>query len=200
MTNPQHPFRRVVRAALIAGAIASIGLSPLVVALPARAEKAVAPEKNPPGDIPDTQVFITYRNPDAGYSLKVPEGWARAQAGADVKFLAKLDAVSVTIARRNASPTLAWVKSSYVPAMVRAGRAVNVSRVSTARLPAGTAIRIAYAVNSEPNPVTSKQVRLEGNRYLFFTDSKLAALDLTAPYGSDNVDQWRLMSRSFRWH
>jgi hypothetical protein len=26
-------------------------------------ETAVAPEKNPPGDIPDNQVFITYKSP-----------------------------------------------------------------------------------------------------------------------------------------
>jgi hypothetical protein len=32
----------------------------LSAAAPTPAEKAVAPEKNPPGDIPDTQVFVEY--------------------------------------------------------------------------------------------------------------------------------------------
>ena len=36
-------------------------------------------------------------------------------------------------------------------------------------------------------------------RSLFWKDGKLATLRLYAPYGADNVDQWRLMSRSFRW-
>src|SRR4051794_38360140 len=40
------------------------------------AEKAVAPEHNPPGDIPDTQVFVTYASP-LGFTIKVPEGWSR---------------------------------------------------------------------------------------------------------------------------
>ncbi|WP_206615467.1 hypothetical protein [Solirhodobacter olei] len=199
MTKPQNPPRRMGRTALLAAAIASVGVSPLVAALPAQAEKAVAPERNPPGDIPDTQVFITYHSAAGGYSLKVPEGWARREAGADVQFAAKLDAVAVNVEPTATAPTVAWVKSAYVPAMIKAGRAVKVSAVSAVHLPGGNAVRIAYAVNSEPNPVTSKQVRLEANRYLFFKGGKRAALDLTAPYGSDNVDQWRLMSRSFRW-
>ena len=37
------------------------------------AEKPVAPEKNPPGDIPDNQVFIDYGSP-LGFKIKVPEG------------------------------------------------------------------------------------------------------------------------------
>ena len=40
-------------------------------------ETPVAPEKNPPGDIPDTQVFVEYRSAGGGYQLEVPEGWAR---------------------------------------------------------------------------------------------------------------------------
>ena len=39
--------------------------------LPAQAaEKAVPAEHNPPGDIPDTQVFITYHGP--GFAVEVP--------------------------------------------------------------------------------------------------------------------------------
>ena len=50
-------------------AVAGTILSPAVAAIPAHAEKAVAPEKNPPGDIPDTQVFIDYTSPE-GFTLK----------------------------------------------------------------------------------------------------------------------------------
>jgi hypothetical protein len=45
--------------------------------LPVR-EHPIAPEKNPPGDIPDNQVFVEYRSP-LGFAIKVPEGWARRQ-------------------------------------------------------------------------------------------------------------------------
>ena len=183
------------KAALLAfGLVAALPFS----ALPGLAETAVAPEKNPPGDIPDSQAFITY-SADL-YALKVPEGWARTVAGPNVSFASKLDGVSVTVTDAATAPTLETVKAQYVPAMVQAGRAVTVTKISAETLPAGGAIKISYSANSEPNPVTNKQIRLENARYLFWKAGKLAALDLYAPLGADNVDQWNLMSQSFGWH
>lgn len=184
--------------ALFLAATAALGPIGPLTASPAHAEKAVAPEKNPPGDIPDTQVFITYRSA-AGYALKVPEGWARSEKGADVRFVDKLDAVQVRLSQAPAKADLTWLKGSYLPALEKQGRAVKLGAVTLETLPGGRAFRIAYADNSEPNPVTGKQVRLEHNLYLFERGGKLAALNLSAPYGADNVDQWRLMSRSFGW-
>src|SRR6267378_6725304 len=54
-------------------------------------ETAVAPEVNPPGDIPDTQAFVKYSNTAGAYQLEVPEGWARTENGADVTFVSKYD-------------------------------------------------------------------------------------------------------------
>ncbi len=166
-------------------------------AVPAQAETAVAPEKNPPGDIPDSQVFIDYAG--AGYALKVPEGWARRVNGSNVSFDSKLDGVSVTLTPATQAPRLDWVKTQYVPDLIKAGRAVKVTKVSAETLPGGEAIRIDYTSNSEPNGVTMKQIRLENARYLFFKSGTLAVLILYAPAGADNVDQWQLMSRSFAW-
>ena len=67
------------------------------------AETAIAPEKNPPGDIPDSQVFIAYAG--GGYALKVPEGWARTVTGPNVSFASKLDGVSVTLTPTATDPT-----------------------------------------------------------------------------------------------
>ncbi len=181
-----------------AAALALGGLSTMALPTPLRAETAVAPEKNPPGDIPDSQVFITYTS-DATYHLRVPEGWARSVSGADVRFVDKLDTVDVTLGKSPAKPDVAWAKKTYVPQMQVQGRALTVSDVKQVTLPAGAAVEISYSLNSEPNAVTGKQIRLEAKRYLFSRSGTLAALDLTAPYGADNVDQWRLMSRSFGW-
>ncbi|MEO6298354.1 MAG: hypothetical protein ABIV25_02575 [Paracoccaceae bacterium] len=168
------------------------------VALPARAETAIAPEKNPPGDIPDSQVFIVYSTDN--YALKVPEGWARSVTGPDVSFASKLDGVAVTLTPAAIAPTLDVVKAQYVPDLIKVGRAVKVTGVSAETLAGGPVIRIDYTSNSEPNPVTTKQIRLENARFLFFKSGTMAALDLYAPAGADNVDQWQLMSRSFTWH
>jgi hypothetical protein len=162
------------------------------------AEQPVAAEKNPPGDIPDTQVFIDYAAPQ-GFALKVPEGWARTDRADGASFVDKLDGVVVTVSKADAAPTAASAKAAYVPELEKAERAVKVTAVKLASLPAGKAVRIVYTSNSEPNAVTSRQVRLENERYLFFKDGKLVTLEFYAPKGADNVDQWQLMSKSFRW-
>jgi hypothetical protein len=68
------------------------------------------------------------------------------------------------------------------------------------KLPAGNVVLIVYTSNSEPNAVTNRQIRLENNRYLFFKAGKIVTLDLSAPVGADNVDQWKLMAESFHWN
>ena len=60
-------------------------------------EQAVAPEQNPAGDIPDTQAFVPYTSEPGGYTLEIPEGWARSADAKNVRFESKLDGLSVTI-------------------------------------------------------------------------------------------------------
>ena len=162
------------------------------------AEQAVPAEKNPPGDIPDSQVFIDYASPQ-GFTMKVPEGWARTDRADGASFVDKLDGVVLMVGKADATPTVDSTKTVYVPALEKSERAVKVSAVKSVKLPAGAAIRIVYTSNSEPNQVTNKQVRLENERYLYFKDGKLVTLELYAPKGADNVDQWQLMSKSFQW-
>ena len=198
---PRHPTHRSLPVFALALTLAALPFTALPTPAPAetaRAETAIVPEKNPPGDIPDTQAFVDYLA-TGDYTLKVPEGWARSDVAGGVSFVAKLDGVTVTLTATASAPSIASVKASYLPAMVAAGRAVEVSSVKSVDLPGGPAIRIDYSANSEPNAVTNKQIRLEANRYLFFKSGKVAALDLYAPFGADNVDQWNLMSQSFQW-
>ncbi|MDW5317125.1 hypothetical protein [Rhizobium sp. PL01] len=162
------------------------------------AEKPVAAEKNPPGDIPDSQVFIDYAS-KLGFTMQVPEGWARTDRSDGASFIDKLDGVVVTEMAADQEPSVETVKAVYIPKILLSQRAVKVSAVKAADLPAGKAIRIVYTSNSEPNAVTNKQVRLENERYLYFKDGKLVSVELYAPKGADNVDQWQLMSQSFRW-
>ncbi|MGO4569144.1 hypothetical protein AB4Z52_29860 [Rhizobium sp. 2YAF20] len=163
------------------------------------AEKAVPAEINPPGDIPDTQVFIDYLSP-LGFTMKVPEGWARSDRADGASFVDKLDGVIVSVSKAASAPTVESVKSTAMSDLKTAERAVTVASVKAVKLPAGPVIRVVYTSNSEPNAVTNKQIRLENERYLYFKDGKLVTLELYAPKGADNVDQWQLMSGSFRWN
>lgn len=183
---------------LLAAAMTSVTLVPM--SSPATAqEQPVATEKNPPGDIPDSQVFILYRS-SLGFSLKIPEGWARTDRTDGAAFVDKYDTVDVSVASAAVAPTAESAANNEAVALTKSARAVKVSAVEDVRLPAGPAVLIVYTSNSAPNAVTNKQIRLENNRYLYYHAGKLATLDLSAPAGADNVDQWKLMSDSFRWN
>lgn len=165
----------------------------------AKVEQPVAPEQNPPGDIPDTQAFVKYTSAAGSYEFEAPEGWARTESGPDVSFVDKLDGVTLTITDTASPVTAASVRNNQVAALQKSRRAVEVTAVKDVTLPGGAAVFIVYTSNSEPNSVTGKQVRLENNAYLFYKGGKLAILTMWAPLGADNVDQWQRMSQSFRW-
>lgn len=161
-------------------------------------EVPVTPEVSPPGDIPDTQIFITYKSP-AGFSFKVPEGWARKDAGDTTSFQGKYDVVAATVAQIAQPLDISYANQKFVPELQK-GRAVTLGKVSLEKLQGGEAVKMTYSENSEPNAVTGKQIRMESERYYFAKDGKLVSLYVSAPLGSDNVDQWKLMSSSFRWN
>ena len=158
------------------------------------------PEKNPPGDIPDSQAFVTYTSKSGGYSLKAPEGWARSENGANVKFVEKVDGEQVKITKSATAPTVASIKRIQVAALQQQGHAVKIKNVASKSMGHGnTAIVVAYNSNSESNPVTGKKIRQENATYYYYHQGKLAALTVWAPAGADNVDQWKLISESFGW-
>lgn len=166
-------------------------------------ETAVAPEVNPPGDIPDSQAFVTFKNTTGGYQLEVPEGWARMAApreySSDVTFLNKYDGVSVHIAPAAAAPTTTSAQANEVKQIQSHFRAVKITAVTEGNLPSSKVVAIKYTSNSDPSSVTNKQVRLENVTYIFYRNGKEAMLTVSAPLGADNADQWNRMANSFRW-
>ena len=192
--------RRSTRRRILLGAVLSLGVG-LAVSAPALSatarETAVAPETNPPGDIPDDQVFIVYTAPQ-GFTIKVPEGWARTDRPDGVSFADKYDSVDVAVTSGPA-PTVASVRAGEAATMEKTGHAVKIGSVKSVTLPSGEAVRIAYTSNSEPNPVTNRQIRQENERTIVGHGGRIATLTMSAPAGADNVDQWKLMNDSFRW-
>jgi hypothetical protein len=179
--------------------LAAVLIAVGIFAAPAfAAETAVAPERNPPGDIPDTQTFVPYASP-LGFTIKVPEGWARKTDSSSARFADKYNTIDIIVTAQTAAPTTTSATSEQVADLKSMGRAVKVTEIKDVKVSGSTAVLIAYTSNSEPNPVTNKKVRLEHDRYLFFKDGKLVTLDLAAPQGADNVDAWLLMADSFRW-
>lgn len=166
--------------------------------VPSARQAPIAPLKNPPGDIADTQTFVEYHSP-LGFSIKAPEGWSRREQPGGVAFTDKYGSVTVEVSDASSAPTVATAKQAQAAALEALPNAVAVSKVVLTTLPSGPATLIAYASNSAPNAVTGKAIRLESEQYLFWSNGKLATLTLSAPFGADNVDQWQLMAKSFRW-
>ena len=195
-------IRQIGHTALVAAFMISAGActeqrqsrpvsSPLSAAVRATtAEQPLPAESNPPGDIPDTQAFVTYRAP-SGYSVDAPEGWARSQRGSIVSFVNHFDGMAIAVTSRDDRGAIAAVQASAL-----AGRGYKIEPV---RLPGGPAVLISFTSNSTKDPLTGKRVRLENEDVVYERAGKTATLSLWAPLGADNVDQWKRIESSFRW-
>jgi hypothetical protein len=146
------------------------------------------------GDIPDNQVFLVFRNPRAGYSIKYPEGWAQQGGRNRVTFRDKNNIVRIVVGPRP-TPTKA-----LVDAEVARLPGTHVSTAAeTTTISGKPAIKVVYSTESTPNAVTGKRVKLVVDRYYLWNHGHGAVVDLGTPEGVDNVDAYRLMIQSFRW-
>jgi hypothetical protein len=172
------------------GGAASNPNSPAALAADAKSAKT--------GDIPDTQVFLTFKDPGAGYSIKYPEGWTRQGAGRLVSFRDKNNLIRVVV-EPGGSASVAQVEADL--ARLRAQTpSLKASAPSTANLPgAGTAVKISYTTLGPQDPVTGKQVTLLVDRYVVARGGKRAIIDLGTPRGVDNLDAYKLIVKSFKW-
>lgn len=146
------------------------------------------------GDIPDNQVFLTFHNAAAGYSMKYPEGWAQRGGGKALTFRNKNNIVRVVVVNGTA-PTTATVHGEL--ASLKGARVKSGPMHMT--ISGAPALKVTYTTVSSPNAVTGKRVTLIVDRYYVWHRGKRAIVDLGTPVGVDNVDAYRLMIQSFRW-
>ncbi len=184
----------------------SSGNAPAATAAPATttggsasAVGALSPEATSAatGDIPDNQMFLTYRNPVAPYSISYPEGWALKGTSADVSFSDKNNVVHIVVASGSA-PTPASV-AAELAGLKRAKPMLTFTPPAPIKLKSGPAVKTTYTITGAPNPVTGKSVLLIVDRYEFAAGGKRATVDLGTPKGVDNVDAYRKMINSFIW-
>jgi hypothetical protein len=158
-----------------------------------------AAEVNPAGDIPDDQAFIRYSAPGSGYSVKVPEGWARTSASGVVTFTDKLNAIRLESHPAGAPLTVAAARSAELPKLARQVKGFQAGGVGTVSRAAGTVVRITYTAAAPADPVTGKVGVDAVERYVFFHSGTDVILTLSGPKGADNVDPWMVVSDSLRW-
>src|SRR4051794_21671445 len=140
-----------------------------------------APEKSPPGDIPDNQVYVAYAPPGGRYTVKVPEGWSRSTSAQSITFTDKLNSMTLRTLPAAAPMTAAEAKGVEVARLARTIKGFRLDRVSTVHRKAGPAIRIAYTAPGTPNRVTGKAVTDAVERYIFFHGGDDLVLTLSGP-------------------
>lgn len=182
--------------------------SPATTASPTQSQPATTNTQSPgalqgesasaaTGDIPDNQVFVTFSDPRAGYSMKYPEGWAQSGNGNRVAFRDKNNVVRVVV-QPGATPTVASVRGDLA-SLSRSVPSLRFHAPAVVRLSNAPAVKVVYTTLSAPNAVTNKRVTLTVDRYYLAQRGKEAIVDLGTPVGVDNVDAYRLMIQSFRW-
>lgn len=149
------------------------------------------------GDIPDNQVFLTFHDPRAGYSIVYPEGWAQRGAAGDVTFQDKNNIIHIVVSRGSA-PAPATLTAALAQQRQRQP-SLTFGSPTTMSIAGTPVLKVSYSTSSQPNPVTGKRVKLLVDRYVYSHAGKVATVDLGTPRGVDNVDAYRNISDSLRW-
>jgi len=149
------------------------------------------------GDIPDNQVFLTFRDVGSGYTLRYPEGWAQRAVRNGLTFADKNNLIRLTLSR-GAPPTMASV-SAELARERRQAPTLSYGSPASVTIAGAPVVKVSYVTLSSPNAVTGKRVRLLVDRYVFAHAGRVATLDLGTPSGVDNVDAYRMIAHSFHW-
>ena len=149
------------------------------------------------GDVPDNQVFLTFRNNAERYAIKYPEGWARRSSAGRVTFRDKNNLVRIEVVKGSAA-TVAGVTAELAQ-LRRQTPSLRFDTPTRTTVDGMRVVKVVYTTESAPNPVTGKRVKLVVDRYYVPGAGKHAVVDLGTPEGVDNVDAYRLMIESFRW-
>ena len=107
------------------------------------------------GDIPDNQVFLTYRNQAAGYSILYPEGWARKGSATRTSFQDKNNLIRIVV-KRGSQPTVASVKSDLQKQRA-AAPSLNVTSGQALTIAGKPVVKVTYSSESTPNAVTRSE-------------------------------------------
>ena len=157
-----------------------------------------APEVVEPGDIPDTQVFVPFTAPDGGYTIKVPEGWARTEAGGVAMFTDKYNSIAVRSSAAASAPTMDSVTTDGL-VDVASDPTFKLLEVKPVTRKSGAGVLATYEIGSAPNSVTGKKALLAVERYVFFHNGTVVTMTLSGAKGADNVDPWKIVTDSLTW-
>ena len=167
-------------------------------AAPSSPNSPAATEFNPPGDSPDTTVFVPFAL--SGAHIRVPEGWARKTVNGVTTFTDHYNSIALQVSPASQAPTVASAKRNEVPQLKTSVSKFHLQHVAVTTRAGQKVVEVDYLLDSAPDQVTGKVIRDIAYRFEYFHHGHQAVLTLTGPQNADNVDPWRLVSNSLGWH
>ena len=158
------------------------------------------PENNSAGDIPDNQAFVPFTPAGGLFTVSVPQGWARTTEGAATIFTDKVNTVRIETRPIAAAPNTESVSVYELPAIASSTPGYRAGAVTAVQRNAGQVMLITYQGSSPPNSVTGTTQTDAFERYEYWHAGQEMILTLSAPAGADDVEAWRTVTDSLRWH
>ncbi len=149
------------------------------------------------GDIPDNQVFLTYKSDQPAFSIKYPEGWSQSVNKETTTFRNNNNLATITV-KAGAAISVASVQKE-MDNLKSTTPSISFKTPQAITLGAKQMVKVVYTTTSAANATTGKTVKLMVDRYEVSKAGKVAIVELSTPEGVDNVDAYRLMIESFKW-
>jgi hypothetical protein len=153
------------------------------------ASGATGPAGAAKNKIPDGQKYTTFTNRAGGYSILVPEGWTKQEAGNAVRFSLGPNFVTIN-AGKGPRPTVKSVSAKL-------GASKNLKVIEK---PRNVTVGGHQAIVTTLDGTRSKNP-LRLIQYKFGKRKKVIAVLLATPgkVAKDNADDYRRIASSFRW-
>ncbi len=149
------------------------------------------------GDIPDNQAFLTFTDRAAGYSIRYPEGWTQRNGAGEATFQDRANAIHVAVL--SGPPPHPGDLTGEIARLRLSDPTIKSGSPQSLTLNGSPVLEITFTRLSGADPVTGKRLALTIDRYEYARGGRVAVLDLGTPKGVDNVDAYRMISRSFQW-
>ncbi|MDX6524415.1 MAG: hypothetical protein QOI17_1928 [Gaiellales bacterium] len=149
------------------------------------------------------ELFPTYTNKEAGYSLDYPGGWRVSEKGSDVRIARFGNSITVVVRPRPQATYYKGYETQLETLLAKNDKKLLSKIDQPAKLFKVGKDKITKVVIEQVRPTGAPPAPDETvvtSRYLFWKDGKLALVAMSSVKGIDNSAAFDLMASTFRWN
>ena len=145
--------------------------------------------------IPDNQVYTTFTNKSAGYSILTPKGWTKGGSGTGIEFRLGLDNERIDIAQGQLLTPVVVGRILQANSSIRILKQPRFVKVGGVKAIKSTFRQLGVVAG------VGKPANLIVDQYRLAKKGKVATIALGSPKGvlKYNADDYRKIIASFRW-